>query len=238
MDNPITQWRNGAKDGIAIGIGYFAVSFTFGIMAKNAGLSPAQAVIMSITNLTSAGQFAALKLIGTSSTFVEMAVTQLVLNLRYCLMSCAISQKLDGKTAFLHRFFVAHGVTDEIFGVSVCKKGKLSPLYNYGVMSAAVPGWTLGTLCGVLSGSLLPERMVSALGIALYAMFVAVMIPPAKNNKLLSGVILFSMLLSLLCVKISAFSHISAGCKIIGLTVFVAGFAAVLFPIKEDTLDE
>ncbi|BBB90197.1 MAG TPA: AzlC family ABC transporter permease [Methylomusa anaerophila] len=133
------------RDGIPICLGYFAVSFTFGILAKKAGLTPLQAVVISLTNVTSAGQFAALGLIGASATYLEMASTQLILNLRYCLMSCVLSQKLDSKAHFIHRFLLAHGITDEIFGAAVCKNGKLNPFYNYGLMSSVIPGWTLGT---------------------------------------------------------------------------------------------
>jgi predicted branched-subunit amino acid permease len=233
MKSSIIHWKNGAKDGIPICLGYFAVSFTFGIMAKNAGLTPLQAVIMSVTNLTSAGQFAALGLIGASSTYLEMAVTQFILNLRYCLMSCSLSQKLGRNTAFQHRFFVAYGVTDEIFGVSVCKSGKLSPFYNYGLMSIAMPGWALGTFFGVVSGGILPEKIISALSIAIYGMFLAVIIPPAKDNKLLSCLISLSMIISLLFTKISVFSGVSSGFKIIILTILIAGIAAILFPIKQ-----
>lgn len=238
MNDNIAQWKNGIKDGIPICLGYFAVSFTFGIMAKNAGLTPLEAVFMSATNLTSAGQFAALGLMGASSSYIEMAVTQFILNLRYCLMSCSISQKLDAKKSFLHRFFVAYGVTDEIFGVSVLKTGTLNPFYNYGLMSAAIPGWTLGTLFGVISGNILPERIVSALGIAIYGMFLAIIFPPAKGNKLLACIILLSMFMSLLFSRIAAFSGISAGFKIIILTLLIAGVAALLFPINEEAEEE
>jgi len=234
MNDNITNWKNGVKDGIPIFLGYVAVSFTFGIMAKNAGLTPLAAVIMSVTNVTSAGQFAALGLIGASSSYFEMAVTQLVLNLRYCLMSCSLSQKLDGKVPFVHRFLVAYGVTDEIFGVSVCKNGRLSPFYSYGLMSIAIPGWVLGTFLGVVSGSILPGRVISALSIALYGMFLAVIIPPAKGNKVLAGIILLSMVMSLIFTKVSVLSQISAGFKIIALTILIAGLAAVLFPLRED----
>ena len=238
MKNSILQWKNGVQDGIPICLGYIAVSFTFGIMAKTAGLTPVQAVVMSVTNVTSAGQFAALGLIGAASTYSEMAVTQLILNLRYCLMSCAISQKLDAKTGFLHRFLVAHGVSDEIFGVSVAKNGRLSPFYNYGLMSVSIPGWVAGTFLGVVSGGLLPERMISALSIALYGMFMAVIIPPAKGSNLLAVIIFLSMMASLLFTKIEVFSHISAGFKIIILTLFIAGIAAFLFPVREEELHD
>lgn len=234
MKNNMINWKDGMKDGIPICLGYFVVSFTFGILAKKAGLTPFQAVIMSLTNLTSAGQFAALGLIGASTTCLEIAFTQFILNLRYCLMSCALSQKLDGKTTFVHRCFVAHGITDEIFGVSVCKSSKLNPFYNYGLMSLAIPGWTLGTYCGIVSGSILPEKIISALSIALYGMFVAVIIPPARENKLLTGIILLSMVMSLLVTKLAIFNPISAGFKIVVLTVLIAGLAAILFPIKQE----
>jgi len=231
------QWKNGLCDGIPIALGYFAVSFTFGILAKKAGLTPFQAVVISLTNMTPAGQFAALGLMGASATYLEMATTQLVLNLRYCLMSCALSQKLDAKAPFIHRFLLAHGITDEIFGVAVCKSGKLNPFYNYGLMSIAIPGWTLGTFFGVISGEVLPAKIISALSIALYGMFIAVIIPPAKGNKILTGIILLSMLVSLLFAKLEVFHYISPGFKIILLTILIAGIASFLFPIREEQED-
>lgn len=227
------QWKNGLRDGIPIALGYFAVSFTFGILAKKAGLTAFQAVVISLANVTSAGQFAALGLMGASATYLEMATTQLVLNLRYCLMSCVLSQKLNPKAPFRHRFLLAHGITDEIFGVAVCKSDRLNPFYNYGLMSSAIPGWTLGTFFGVISGEILPERIISALSIALYGMFIAVIIPPAKDNKILTGIILLSMLMSLFFGKAEIFNYVSPGFKIIILTVLIAGVAAFLFPIRK-----
>lgn len=233
MSNNNLSWKNGIKDGILIALGYFAVSFTFGIMAKKAGMTPFQAVFMSAANLTSAGQFGALALIGTSATYLEMALIQLVINLRYSLMSCSLSQKFEAGSGFPHHLLVAFGVTDEIFGVSVCKAGKLNPFYNYGLMSVSIPGWMLGTFCGVVSGGILPARIISALSVALYGMFIAVIVPPAKRNKLLGGIILSSMLLSLLFAQLPILSQISQGFKIIILTVLIAGIAALLFPVKE-----
>lgn len=233
MSTNISQWKNGIKDGIPIALGYLAVSFTFGIVAKNTGLSATQASFMSLTNLTSAGQFAALSLIGTSAAYLEMAVTQLVINLRYCLMSCALSQKLDEQMPFAHRFLLACGVTDEIFGVSVCREGKLNPFYMYGVMSVAIPGWTLGTFLGVVSGSILTPRLISALSVALYGMFLAVIIPPAKKNNVLAGLILISMLTSFLFADTPVLGRISPGFRIILLTVVLAGAAAIAFPVGE-----
>lgn len=226
-------WKKGLKDGFPIFLGYLAVSFTFGIAAKNAGISSLQAVLISATNLTSAGQFAALDIIATSATYIEMAVTQLIINLRYCLMSSALSQKISQKMPFWHRFIMAFGVTDEIFGVSVSVEDKLNPFYSYGLMSAAIPGWTLGTALGVLSGSLLPARFISALSVALYGMFIAIIVPPARKSKLILGIVSVSMFLSYLFTLIPFLSKISSGFRIIILTVLIAGAAAIFFPIND-----
>ena len=163
-----------------------------------------------------------------------MAAVHLLINLRYCLMSCSLSQKLDHKMPLFHRFLMAYGVTDEIFGVSVCHPGTLSPFYSYGLMSAAVPGWTLGTLLGALSGSLLPERLLNALGVALYGMFLAIIVPPARENRILRAVVLLSMTASFVFTLIPVLNTISSGFKIILLTFVIAGGAALICPVKEE----
>ena len=177
-------------------------------------------------------------LIQAGAPFAEMAAAQLIINLRYCLMSCSLSQKLKAGLPFFHRFLISYGVTDEIFGVSVCRPGMLSPFYSYGLMCLAVPGWTLGTLLGAISGDLLPARLLSALNVALYGMFLAVVIPPARDSKVLTCVILVSMALSWMFTWIPALNHISSGFKIIILTMLVAGAAAILFPLKEEQANE
>ena len=235
MENRMQQFKAGIKDGIPIGLGYLAVSFSFGIMAKGSGLSTAEAVMISITNLTSAGQFAALGIIQNGASLIEMAIAQLIINLRYCLMSCSLSQKLSPNMPFFHRFLMSYGGTDEIFGVSVCRAGYLSPFYSYGAMSMAIPGWTLGTLFGAVSGELLPARLLTALSVALYGMFIAIIVPPMKVNRVLVGVIAVSMILSFVFTLIPVLNTISSGFKIIILTVLIAGVAAYLFPIKEET---
>ena len=237
MKTKIGEWNSGIKVGIPIAMGYFAVSFTFGILAKQAGLNPFEALLMSVTNLTSAGQFAGLTLIATAAAIIEIAVAQLIINSRYFLMSFALSQKIDPKTPVIHRLLMAYGITDEVFGVSITVPGKLSPYYAYGVMSVAVPGWALGTLFGVISGDILPPRLISALSIALFGMLLAVIIPPAKKSKVVAGLIVISMVLSLVFAILPILQSISSGLKIIILTILIAGIAAFVFPVKENTYE-
>ena len=227
------SFKQGIKDGIPIGLGYLAVSFTFGMMAVSGGLSIWQAVLISLTNLTSAGQFAGLDIIIAGGSYWEIALTQLIINLRYCLMSFSLGQKLRRDVPWAHRYVVAFGVTDEIFGVSVSQKGKVSPYYNYGAMSMAIPGWTLGTLAGAISGSLLPDFIISALSVAIYGMFLAVIIPPAKTNKAVLGVVIAAMAVSSLFAVVPVLTNVSSGFVIIITTVLVAGVAAFLCPVDE-----
>lgn len=228
------SFRRGLKDGVPIALGYFAVSFTFGMMAVSGGLSIWQAVLISLTNLTSAGQFAGLDIILAAGSYWEMALTQLIINLRYCLMSFSLSQKMETKTSLLHRCLVAFGITDEIFGVSASQEGKVSPYYNYGAMCVAIPGWTLGTLAGAISGNLLPEFMMSALSVAIYGMFLAIIIPPAKTNRAVAGVVLGAMAVSTLFAIVPVLKKVSSGFVIIITTLLVAGIAAYVCPVKEE----
>ena len=181
MLNQIDWFKKGLKDGIPIATGYLAVSFTLGIAAKKVGMSTFQATLMSFLNLTSAGEFAAIGLIGTGASYLEMAITQFIINIRYFLMSCALSQKLEKNLPFFHRFFLAFGITDEIFGLSVSVSGKLNPYYTYGMMTLAIPGWALGTCLGVITGNALSPRILSAFSVALYGMFLAVIVPPMRR---------------------------------------------------------
>ncbi len=231
-------FKRGVKDGIPIGLGYLAVSFTFGMMAVSGGLSIWQAVLISLTNLTSAGQFAGLDIIIMGGSYWEMALTQLIINLRYCLMSFSLAQKLRRDVPWAHRYAVAFGVTDEIFGVSASQPGKVSPYYNYGAMSMAIPGWVLGTLAGAISGSLLPDFVISALSVAIYGMFLAIIIPPAKTNKAVLGVVIGAMAVSSLFAVVPVLKNISSGFVIIITTVLVAGTAAILCPVKEEEAHE
>lgn len=228
-------YQKGIRDGIPIALGYLAVSFTLGIAAGNLGITAFPAALMSLTNLTSAGEFAALGLITAGAAYTEMAGTQLIINLRYFLMSCALSQKLPADLPFFHRLLVSYGITDEIFGIAIGAGEKLNPFYTYGALTVAVPGWTLGTWLGVVSGNVLPQRVLSALNVALYGMFIAVIVPPARKEKILAGMIGVSMAASLVFTYLPGISRISSGMRIILLTILIAGAGAILFPIPEES---
>ena len=228
----------GIKVGMPICLGYLAVSFTLGITARNAGLTAWQAFLASLTTNASAGQYAGFTVIAAAGSYMEMAIMELVANARYLLMSCSLSQKLGSETGLLHRLMVGFDVTDEIFGVSVSVPGKLNPFYNYGMMAVAIPGWSLGTLFGVIMGNVLPDNIVSALSVGLYGMFIAIIIPPARKNKVLAGLIIISMASSFFFSRQPLLAQISPGIRTIILTVVIAGIAAVLFPVKEDSAYE
>ena len=228
------QWLKGCRDGIPIGLGYLAVSFSFGIMALRSRLTVGQSVLISALNLTSAGQFASLSVISASGSYVELALSQLIINLRYCLMSASLSQKVDRRAPFIHRFFMAYGVTDEIFALSASVEGPLSPYYTYGQMCVAIPGWALGTLLGAVAGNILPDRALSALGVALYAMFCAIIIPPARKSRTLMIVILTAMAASVLFAVVPLLRDISSGTRVIILTLVIAAIAAKLKPVEEE----
>lgn len=233
--NNFKLFKSGLKNGMPIFLGYLAVSFTFGIAARNAGLTSLQAVVISATNLTSAGQFAALDIIASRAGYIEMALTQLIINLRYCLMSSSLSQRFDTQLKPYHRYLISFGVTDEIFGVSSAYSYEnVPPAYCYGLIAASWPGWVTGTALGCLSGSILPASVLSALGVALYGMFIAIIVPPAKSNKVLLGIVTISMLLSLVFAVTPLLKEISSGFRVIILTVIIAGVAAYLFPVKEE----
>lgn len=229
------DYQNGLRDGVAVALGYFAVSFTFGMASSADGLSILQAVLISLTNVTSAGQFSGLAIIAAGGTYIEIALTQLVINLRYCLMSFSLAQKLDRKVPRRHRYLMAYSVTDEIFALDVSLDSPLPPAYHYGITSVAVPGWVLGTLAGAVSGNILPAFAISALGVAIYGMFLAIIIPPARKNRTVLLVVLSAMGLSFLFSVLPVLKKITSGFVIIITTVVVAGIAAGLRPIEETT---
>ena len=236
--NRLESFKKGVRDGIPIGLGYFAVSFTFGMMSVAGGLRIIDAVLISFTNLTSAGQFAGLDIIIAGGTYLEMALTQLIINLRYMLMSFSLSQKLvRDEPAVLH-LGVAFGITDEIFGVSASQPGRISSFYSFGAMSMGIPGWTLGTLAGAISGNLLPAFVLNALSVAIYGMFLAIIIPASKHDRRVLGAVAAAMAMSTLFTVAPVLKNISSGFSIIIITLLVAGTAAFVAPIEEEAEEE
>ena len=230
-----SKWyKKGIIDGIPIALGYFAVSFTLGIVAAKAGLTAFQALIATGLTNASAGGYAGFEIIAEGGGYIAMAVSQLIVNARYLLMSASLSQKLAPDTPVLNRALVAFDVTDEIFGISIAVNGRLNPFYNYGAMTVAIPGWALGAFFGVIMGDILPGSLVSALSVGLYGMFLAIIIPPARKNRVIAFLVTVSMILSFAFSKLPLLSEISSGVRVIILTVAISFAAAILFPIEEE----
>lgn len=229
-----TAFREGIRDGIPIGLGYFAVSFSLGIAAKNAGLSPFQGFLASLLCNASAGEYAGFTLIAAGAAYVELAIVTLITNARYLLMSCAMSQRLNPEMPGYHRLFMAFHITDELFGIAIARPGCLNPYYSYGAVLAAGPCWAIGTALGAAAGSLLPLRLVSAFSVALYGMFLAVIIPAAKKDRVVAGLIICCFAASFCMSCLPVFSGISSGTRTIILTLVLSTAAALLFPKTEE----
>lgn len=228
QSNPFGE---GLRDGIPIALGYLAVSFGFGVLVSGAGLPVWMAVLISMTNLTSAGQLAGLGVILSAGGYIEMILTQLVINVRYALMSLTLSQKVDESMTIPHRLTCACGITDEVFGVASAKDGTVGKGYLYGLICAPYCGWTLGTLLGAVLGNVLPESMCVALGIALYAMFIAIILPPARADRGVCITVIGAILCSCLLYFVPIFSQIPSGFAVILAAVPVAALVAWRFPI-------
>ena len=228
------QFLQGVRHGLPIGLGYLSVSFAFGMQAVALGLTTLQAVLISMTNLTSAGQVAALPLIVGGAPMAEMALTQLTINLRYALMSLSLSRKLDGTMTTGRRMFFSFANTDEVFAVASGQPGKVGKSYLFGLMVLPWIGWSLGTLLGSVAGTLLPEFVRNALGIALYGMFLAIILPPAREKKPVRFVVGIAVALSLGFHYLPALKEISSGFAIILCAVTAAALGAWLFPVKEE----
>ena len=235
MENKGLAFRQGLGDGVPIALGYFAVSLSLGVAMQNVGITAFAGGLMSFTNMTSAGQFAGVTIIAAGSGYFLMALVELVINARYILMSCALSQRLDRSVSLPMRLLLGITVTDEIFGISIRREERwLNPLYSLGAFCVACPGWTLGTACGAALGNVLPDRIVSALGVALFAMLMAVFIPAAKGDKIVAGAVVVAMAASFLMTRLPVVQNLSDGLRILLLTVVIAGIAAVAFPRKEE----
>lgn len=236
MDNTQIQnsFKKGLKDGLPIGLGYFSVSFTFGMMAVSAGIPVWAAVLISMTNLTSAGQFAGLSIIAGAGSLVEMAMTQLVINARYSLMSLTLSQKMEKRFSVPKRLIAAFSNTDEIFAVAVNQGKEIGAKYYSGLSIIPYAGWTLGTLFGAVAGGFLPPVVNDALGLAIYAMFIAIIIPSAKKSAPIRLVIFAAVILSCLFYFVPFLKNVSSGFSIIICAVAASIIAAIVNPVNDD----
>lgn len=230
----------GLRDGLPIGLGYFAVSFSLGIVARNASLTPVQGFIASLLCVASAGEYALFTSIQAAASFLEIALITLVVNVRYLLMSTALTQRFDPKTPLIHRFLIGFGVTDELFGITIARPGYINPIYNYGAFLVAIPLWCIGTSLGIIAGNFLPARIVSALSVALYGMFLAIIVPPAKKNIVILISVLISFAASFACSKLPLISQLSGGTRTIILTIVISSIVAIIKPIddSESTVTE
>ena len=222
------DFLNGLVQGIPIALGYLSVSFGFGIMAVRAGLSVTDASLISLLNVTSAGQAAGVDIIASNGTIIEMILVQLTINIRYAL---SLSQKLDSSFTFPKRLIAAYGITDEIFGLCIAQKGRLRPFIMYGIIFISVLGWVLGTFLGAAAGEILPKSITTALGIILYGMFIAIIIPPSRKSKN----VLFVVILAAICSILFKFllPMISSGFSVIICAIVSSVISAIVFP-KED----
>lgn len=228
-----TAFADGMRAAVPIGLGYLAVSFSLGIAARNAGLNAFQSFLTSLLCNASAGEYAGFTLIAADAAYIEVAVMTLIANARYLLMSCAMSQRMKPETGLRHRLPMSFDITDELFAIAIARPGYLNPYYTYGAMLLALPCWSVGTALGTLAGNLLPLRLVSAFSVALYGMFLAVIIPPARKDRIIAGLIIICFAASFAASSLPFLSEISEGTKTIFLTVILSAGAAALFPRNE-----
>ncbi len=230
----LKNYSHGVRTGLPVGVGYFSVSFGFGAMAAAQGIKALDAGLISLTNLTSAGQFAGLTLMVAGATLWEVILTQIVINSRYALMSLALSQRMGSRIGVLPRLLIAFFNTDEIFALAMAEKQPLTVSFLLGLGLTPILGWTAGTLCGALAGAALPLGIRTALGVMLYGMFVAIVVPPAKEEKSVLAAAAAALVLSCLFKWLPVLSGVSAGIAIVCCTVLSAALCAWLFPIEEE----
>ena len=224
----------GLRDGFPIGLGYFAVAFSLGITARGAGVSPLQGWIASILNHASAGEYALYSLIAANAAYWEIAAVIFVTNMRYLLMSASLSQKMPRQAGFLRRLTTGFFITDEIFGLGIAWPGTLSSLYLGAAFVLADAMWATGTLCGILAGNVLPAEVVTALSVAIYGMFLAIIMPPARENKVIAGLVAAAFASSFALNRLVSPEAMSDGMKVIVLTVALSAIAAALFPVPDE----
>lgn len=232
MNNNAHFFLKGLKEGIPVASGYFAVAFSLGIVARNSGLSAFQGFLASFFNLASAGEFSLFEAIKEGVTYLELALAIFVINIRYFLMSCSLSQRFSSSAKLRHRFFTGFGITDEIFALSVSQKN-FNPFYVYGVIAIANPAWSIATAIGVCAGTILPVRVVSALSVALFGMFIAIIIPAAKKELSVAFCVVLSFILSYLSEILPFVKSISSGMKTVILTLSISALMALIKPLKD-----
>ncbi|MBP3308127.1 MAG: AzlC family ABC transporter permease [Clostridia bacterium] len=237
METVQNDIKAGLKDGLPIGLGYLATSFAFGILSNSLGLTLLEAVLISMTNLTSAGQLAAAPIIAAGGRLIELALTQLVINMRYSLMSISLSMQLDKNIGIRHRFILAFTVTDEMYAVSVGKRRPLGMKYMLSLLIFPYLGWTLGTLLGAVAGNILPAVVVSALGVAMYAMFIAIVTPAARESHPILAVVAISVALSCLFFYLPALEAVPDGFVIIICAVAASVVMSIVSPLPDDEID-
>ena len=232
MTNTKSQnsYTYGLNKGLPIALGYLSVSFGFGITAVGMGIPSVGAILISLTNLTSAGQLAGIGIIAACGTIIEMILTQLVINLRYSLMGLALTQKLDDSFTTPHRMITSFAITDEVFAVAAAERGLIGKRFMYGLITLPPIGWTLGTVLGVYAGQILPASLCAALGLALYSMFVAIIVPPARKDRGVLAAVLIASAMSCAMYYVPFLSKISTGFRIIICAVAASGLMAVVKP--------
>lgn len=233
MNNSSLTFKNGVKDGFPISLAYLSVSFAFGVQASLLGVPVLISVLISMTNLTSAGQLAGLGVVAALGSFLEIAVMQLVINSRYFIMSIALSQKTDDSFTFGKRLFCATFVTDEIFAIAAAKPGKINVKYFCGLALLPYIGWATGTLIGTLFGNVLPDNAAYALGIALYAMFIAIILPPSLSQRGVFAATLAGAGFSCILYYVPIFKGLSSGLSVIISAVAASCIIAAIFPVND-----
>ncbi|MBQ6431332.1 MAG: AzlC family ABC transporter permease [Oscillospiraceae bacterium] len=228
------SFAKGVRDGLPICFGYLSVAFAFGIFALSHGLTVVESVLMSMTNVTSAGQLAAVPIIATGGTLIELAVSQLVINLRYALMSVSLSQKLGPSVRLIDRFLISFVNTDEVFAVASSQNGAVGRKYMYGLILMPFLGWSAGTLIGAAAGEFLPEIVISALGIAIYGMFIAIVLPKAKGHRPTAACVGIAIVLSCVFTYVPVLKEIPRGFTVILCAVVAAAVMAILAPVGEE----
>ena len=236
QDHPFLE---GLHDGFPIGLGYLAVSFSLGIAAKEAGLNAVQGFMASLLCVASAGEYAGFMFIAAQASYLGIIIGSIVTNARYLLMSTALAERFSPDTAFIHRIGVGLGVTDEIFGLAIARGGFVEPAYQYGAMLASIPLWCFGTSAGVIAGNLLPDRVVTALSVSLFGMFLAVIMPAARKDRIVRACVIASFAASYLTSRVIPWTAaLPDSTRTIVLTVIIASVAAIVRPVEREEVED